>query len=38
VSVRLSTEDVTELVGKVVIDGQSVAAVAKGFLTAHGLL
>jgi osmoprotectant transport system substrate-binding protein len=38
VSARLSTEEVTELVGKVVIDGQGVAAVVNGFLTANGLL
>jgi osmoprotectant transport system substrate-binding protein len=38
VSARLSTEKVTELVGEVVIDGQDVAAVANGFLTANGLL
>jgi osmoprotectant transport system substrate-binding protein len=38
VSARLSTEKVTELVGKVVIDKQNVAAVAKEFLTANGLL
>jgi osmoprotectant transport system substrate-binding protein len=38
VSARLSTEKVTELVGKVVIDGQDVADVANGFLTANGLL
>ena len=38
VSARLSTEKVTQLVGKVVIDGQDVAAVANGFLTANGLL
>ena len=38
VSARLSTEKVTELVGKVVIDNQGVAAVAKEFLTANGLL
>jgi osmoprotectant transport system substrate-binding protein len=38
VSARLSTEKVTELVGKVVIEGQDVAAVANGFLTANGLL
>lgn len=37
VSARLSTENVTELVGKVLIDGQDVAAVAKGFLAANGL-
>ena len=38
VSARLSTEKVTELVGKVVIDKQDVAAVANEFLTANGLL
>jgi osmoprotectant transport system substrate-binding protein len=38
VSARLSTEKVTELVGKVVIEGQGVADVANGFLTANGLL
>ena len=38
VSERLSTENVTELVGKVVIDRQGVAAVAKEFLIANGLL
>jgi osmoprotectant transport system substrate-binding protein len=38
VSVRLSTERMTELVGQVVIDGRSVAAVAAGFLSANGLL
>jgi osmoprotectant transport system substrate-binding protein len=38
VSARLSTENVTELVGNVVIDGQDVAAVAKEFLIANGLL
>ena len=38
VSARLSTEKVTELVGEVVIDGQDVATVANGFLTANGLL
>ncbi len=38
VSARLSTEKVTELVGKVVIEGENVAAVANGFLTANGLL
>jgi osmoprotectant transport system substrate-binding protein len=37
VSAQLTSSTVTELVGKVVIDGQSVAAVAKGFL-ANGLL
>ncbi len=38
VSARLSTQTVTDLVGKVVIDRQNVAAVAKEFLTANGLL
>jgi osmoprotectant transport system substrate-binding protein len=38
VSARLSSDTVTELVGKVVIDRQDVAAVAKGFLVANGLL
>jgi osmoprotectant transport system substrate-binding protein len=38
VSARLSTENVTELVGNVVIDGQDVVAVAKEFLIANGLL
>ena len=38
VSARLSTESMTELVGRVVIDGQDVATVATGFLTANGLL
>jgi osmoprotectant transport system substrate-binding protein len=38
VSARLSTDNVTELVGKVVIDGQDVAAVAREFLLANGLL
>jgi osmoprotectant transport system substrate-binding protein len=38
VSARLSTEKVTELVGRVVIDKQNVAAVAKEFLTANDLL
>jgi osmoprotectant transport system substrate-binding protein len=38
VSARLTTENVTGLVGKVVIDGQNVAAVAREFLTANGLL
>jgi osmoprotectant transport system substrate-binding protein len=37
VSARLSSDTVTELVGKVVIDGEGVAAVAKGFLAANGL-
>jgi osmoprotectant transport system substrate-binding protein len=38
VSARLSSDTVTELVGKVVIDGQDVAAVATAFLDANGLL
>jgi osmoprotectant transport system substrate-binding protein len=38
VSARLSTGKVTKLVGQVVIDGQDVATVATGFLTANGLL
>ena len=38
VSARLSSARVTELVGKVVIDGQDVAAVAREFLAANGLL
>jgi osmoprotectant transport system substrate-binding protein len=38
VSARLSTERVTELVGEVVIDGQDISTVARGFLTANGLL
>jgi osmoprotectant transport system substrate-binding protein len=38
VSARLSSDAVTELVGKVVIDGQDVASVATAFLTANGLL
>jgi osmoprotectant transport system substrate-binding protein len=38
VSARLSSDTVTELVGKVVIDGQDVAAVATAFLAANGLL
>ncbi len=38
VSARLSSETVTELVGKVVIGGQDVAAVATAFLAANGLL
>ena len=37
VSARLSSDTVTELVGKVVIDGQDAAAVAKAFLAAKGL-
>ncbi len=38
VSARLSSDTVTELVGKVVIDGQDAAAVARAFLAANGLL
>ena len=38
VSARLSSETLTQLVGKVVIDGQDVAAVANTFLAANGLL
>ena len=38
VSARLSSDAVTELVGKVVIDGQEVPAVARSFLAANGLL
>jgi osmoprotectant transport system substrate-binding protein len=38
VSAKLSTEKMTELVGKVVIDGEDVATVAREFLTESGLL
>jgi osmoprotectant transport system substrate-binding protein len=38
VSARLSTSNVTTLVGKVVIDHRDVASVARGFLSANGLL
>ncbi len=38
VSAKLTTENVTTLVGNVVIDGQDVATVAKDFLTAHDLI
>jgi osmoprotectant transport system substrate-binding protein len=38
VSARLSSDTVTELVGKAVIDGQDVAAVATAFLAANRLL
>jgi osmoprotectant transport system substrate-binding protein len=38
VSARLTSDTVTELVGKVVIDGQDAAAVAREFLTANGFL
>jgi osmoprotectant transport system substrate-binding protein len=38
VSDRLSTEEMTDLVGHVVIDGQDVATVATAFLTSNSLL
>jgi len=38
VSARLSSDDVTKLVGKAVIDGENVGAVARRFLLANGLL
>jgi osmoprotectant transport system substrate-binding protein len=38
VSARLTTENVTTLVGGVVMDGRDVAGVARDFLTANGLL
>jgi hypothetical protein len=38
VSAKLSNDSVTELVGQVVIDGDSVTAVARRFLTANQLL
>jgi osmoprotectant transport system substrate-binding protein len=38
VSAKLTTQNVTKLVGKVVMGGQSVASVARGFLIANGLL
>jgi osmoprotectant transport system substrate-binding protein len=38
VSARLTSKDMTELVGRVVIDGLDVAAVAQGFLASNGLL
>jgi osmoprotectant transport system substrate-binding protein len=38
VSARLSTEEMTDLVGRVVIDGQDVATVATAFLTSNSLL
>lgn len=38
VSARLTTDEMTELVGQVVIDGQGVATVATRFLTRNGLL
>jgi osmoprotectant transport system substrate-binding protein len=38
VSAALTSDEMTELVGQVVIDGQDVATVATGFLTRNGLL
>ena len=38
VSARLTTENVSVLVGKVVLDGQDVPTVARDFLIANGLL
>ena len=38
VSARLTSEEMTKLVGRVVIDGLDVAAVAQGFLASNGLL
>ena len=38
VSARLTSKEMTELVGRVVIDGQNVATVATGFLTSNNLL
>ena len=38
VSAQLSMEEMTQLVGQVVIDGQDVATVATGFLTSNDLL
>lgn len=38
VSARLSSDDVTALVGKVTIEGEDVASVARGFLVANDLL
>jgi osmoprotectant transport system substrate-binding protein len=38
VSDQLSTEEMTDLVGRVVIDGQDVATVATAFLTSNSLL
>jgi osmoprotectant transport system substrate-binding protein len=38
VSARLTTENVTALVGKVVLEGQDVGSVAREFLIANGLL
>src|SRR5262249_37885183 len=38
VSAHLTPQNVTELVGKVVIDGENLASVARDFLSANGLL
>jgi osmoprotectant transport system substrate-binding protein len=38
VSAALTSDEMTELVGQVVIDGRDVATVATGFLTRNGLL
>ena len=38
VSARLTSFEMTDLVGRVVIDGEAVATVASGFLARHGLL
>jgi osmoprotectant transport system substrate-binding protein len=38
VSARLTTENVTTLMGKVVLDGRDVSSVARDFLIANGLL
>ena len=38
VSARLTTEEMTDLVGQVVIDKEDVASVATEFLTRNGLL
>jgi glycine betaine/choline ABC-type transport system substrate-binding protein len=37
VSAALSNEDVTELVGRIVIEGEDVASVARAFLVANDL-
>ena len=38
VSARLSSHDVTALVGKVTIQGEDIASVARGFLVANDLM
>ena len=38
VSAQLSSDDVTALIGKVVIDGEDIGRVARDFLMANGLL